>query len=129
MRYPSRFFPGTFWSISRRDGRGGIQSLIVYTTGSSIKYILITEAVARRASPPIYLARGQQGKFHSLIAAEEEEWDRQQQNVDGDGKGGDEEDGEGNSKEEEGAGAGRGGDQGAASFEEYRERSRSAGVM
>ncbi|KAI9853170.1 MAG: hypothetical protein M1838_000026 [Thelocarpon superellum] len=43
--------------------------------GSSIKYILITEAVAQKKQAPIYLARGQQPTFHSMIAAEEEEWE------------------------------------------------------
>ncbi|KAI9680335.1 MAG: hypothetical protein M1829_001221 [Trizodia sp. TS-e1964] len=42
--------------------------------GSSIKHILITEAVAQRKSPPLYFARGQQHLFHSKIAAEEERW-------------------------------------------------------
>ena len=37
--------------------------------------MLITEAVAQRKSAPIYLARGQQHKFHSLIGAEEEAYD------------------------------------------------------
>lgn len=119
--------------------RGNSQSLTLFPQtripGSSIKHILITEAVARRQAPPIYLARGQQGKFHALIAGEEEEWDRRQNLAgdrrgggdgggDGDGTGGG--GGDGESKAEEGAAPGR--DQGAASFEEYR-RSRSAGVM
>lgn len=44
--------------------------------GSPTKHILINEAVAQRKQGPIYLARGQQGTFHSLIATEEEEWER-----------------------------------------------------
>lgn len=43
--------------------------------GSPTKHILINEAVAQRKNAPIYLARGQQGTFHSLIASEEEEWE------------------------------------------------------
>ncbi|KAG8526203.1 uncharacterized protein KY384_000196 [Bacidia gigantensis] len=43
--------------------------------GSSIKYVLITEAVVLRQKPPVYLARGQQHRFHSLIAGEEEAYD------------------------------------------------------
>lgn len=74
--------------------------------GSSIKHVLITEAVAQRKTAPIYLARGQQHKFHSLIAAEEEEWDAKMQKAKG--------------RTEEG---------GVGSFEEYREKSKAAGVM
>lgn len=74
--------------------------------GSSIKYVLITEAVAQRKLAPIYLARGQQHKFHSLITAEEEEWDAKVLKA----KAGTEEGGMG-------------------SFEEYREKSKAAGVM
>jgi ATP-dependent Clp protease ATP-binding subunit ClpX len=66
---------------------------------------LITEAVAQRKEAPIYLARGQQHKFRALIAAEEEEWQA------------------------------RGKDSsttyhaGTSTFEEYREKSKAAGVM
>ena len=133
--------PGTLYYLVC-DGWGGINSSaatregdavadrFLQILGSSIKHILITEAVARRRAPLIYLARGQQGKFHALIAAEEEEWDRRQTvTEEGDkGKGDDGEDGQEGGEAEEKAGE-AGGDQGAASFEEYRERSRSAGVM
>ncbi len=71
--------------------------------------MLITEAVARRETAPVYLARGQQHKFLSLIAAEEEEWDEKVR-------------GEKGEKGAEGAVAGR-------TFEEYREKSKAAGVM
>jgi ATP-dependent Clp protease ATP-binding subunit ClpX len=37
--------------------------------------VLITEAVAQRKDKPIYFPRGQQHKFQSQVAAEEEEWD------------------------------------------------------
>jgi ATP-dependent Clp protease ATP-binding subunit ClpX len=47
--------------------------------GSPTKHILITELVAKRKQAPIYLARGQQGTFHSLIAQEEEEWELKRQ--------------------------------------------------
>ena len=75
--------------------------------GSSIKYILVTEAVAQKKAAPIYLARGQQHKFHALIAAEEEEWEARRER----------------------ASRGEGPGDGVGSFEEYRERSRAAGVM
>lgn len=75
-----------------------------------MKHVLITEAVAQRKSAPIYLARGLQHKFHSLISAEEEEWDarmhKSKPRVDDDGAA-----------------------TAAGSFEEYREKSKAAGVM
>ncbi|OAX82882.1 ATP-dependent Clp protease, ATP-binding subunit ClpX [Emergomyces africanus] len=43
--------------------------------GSSVKFVLVTEAVAARKEKAIYLARGQGGKFHAMIAAEEGEWE------------------------------------------------------
>ena len=69
----------------------------------------MTELVAQRKSAPIYLARGQQHKFHASIAAEEEEWEKRREREREDG--------------DERANAGMG------SFEEYRERSRAAGVI
>lgn len=47
--------------------------------GSSIKYVLVTEAVSKKECPPIYFGRGQQHVFHSMIATEEEEWAGKQQ--------------------------------------------------
>lgn len=74
-----------------------------------MKHVLITEAVAQRKSAPIYLARGLQHKFHSLITTEEEEWDarmdKSKPRIDDDGA------------------------TAAGSFEEYREKSKAAGVM
>lgn len=43
--------------------------------GSSVKFVLVTEAVAARKEKAVYLSRGQSGKFHALIAAEEGEWE------------------------------------------------------
>lgn len=48
------------------------------TPGSSVKFVLVTEAVAARNEKPIYLARGQGGRFHSMIAAEESQWEEKQ---------------------------------------------------
>ncbi|KAH8431927.1 putative ATP-dependent Clp protease [Aspergillus melleus] len=45
------------------------------TPGSSVKFVLVTEAVAARDEKPSYLARGQGGRFHSLIATEESRWE------------------------------------------------------
>lgn len=43
--------------------------------GSSVKFVLVTEAVAARKEKAVYLSRGQGGKFHAMIAAEEGEWE------------------------------------------------------
>ncbi|KMU84953.1 LOW QUALITY PROTEIN: ATP-dependent Clp protease ATP-binding subunit clpX [Coccidioides immitis H538.4] len=43
--------------------------------GSSVKFVLVTEAVAARKEKAVYLARGQGGKFHAMIAAEESAWE------------------------------------------------------
>lgn len=58
---------------------------------------------------PVYFGRGQQHKFHALIAAEEEEWDARMR------------------KEKDKTEVG--GEKGPSSFEEYREKSRAAGMM
>lgn len=47
--------------------------------GSSVKFVLVTESVANRDEKPIYLSRGQGGRFHSMIAAEESKWEEQMQ--------------------------------------------------
>ncbi|KAM5456391.1 ATP-binding protein [Microsporum audouinii] len=57
--------------------------------GSSVKFVLVTEAVAARKEKAIYLSRGQSGKFHALIATEEGEWEERMKREKGDGsKGG-----------------------------------------
>lgn len=43
--------------------------------GSSVKFVLVTEAVAARKEKAVYFSRGQGGKFHAMIAAEESEWE------------------------------------------------------
>ena len=43
--------------------------------GSSVKYVLVTEKVAKREEGAIYFGRGQGGKFHALIAQEEGDWE------------------------------------------------------
>ena len=86
-----------------------------HRSGSSIKFILVTQAVARRKRGPHSFARGQQHKFHSLIAAEEEEYDAQIQ------------------KEKEAVSRDQPGGQNErdrrTSFEEYREKTKAAGVV
>ena len=43
--------------------------------GSSVKYVLVTEKVARREEGAVYFGRGQGGRFHALIAQEEGDWE------------------------------------------------------
>ena len=84
-------------------------SRLISSLGSSIKHVLITEAVAQRKEAPIYLIRGQQHKFHAMFAAEEEEWEARLRRKRGEAE-------SAQSKE-------------AGSFEEYREKSKAAGMM
>ncbi|PGH18838.1 ATP-dependent Clp protease, ATP-binding subunit ClpX [Helicocarpus griseus UAMH5409] len=71
--------------------------------GSSVKFVLVTEAVAARKEKAVYLARGQGGKFHAMISAEESEWEEKMR------------------KEREG----RGNTDRTSSFEQWRSRSRT----
>ena len=70
-------------------------------------------AVAQKKQAPVYLARGQQHKFHSMIVAEEEEWEAMRRRERGESVG--------DSVDAQQGGMG--------SFEEYREKSKAAGVM
>jgi ATP-dependent Clp protease ATP-binding subunit ClpX len=47
--------------------------------GSSVKFVLITDSVADRKEKPLYFGRGQGSRFHSMIAAEESEWETKMQ--------------------------------------------------
>lgn len=85
------------------------------TPGSGVRYVLVTEDVALRKAPAGYFQRGQQGRFHSVIAAEEEQWEARER-----------ERGGGESAFERRARVNREG--GAArTFEEYREKVGAAG--
>ncbi|KIW28960.1 ATP-dependent Clp protease, ATP-binding subunit ClpX [Cladophialophora immunda] len=55
--------------------------------GSSVKYVLVTERVAKREEGAIYFGRGQGGKFHALIAQEEGDWEDKQKRKDPNRKG------------------------------------------
>ncbi|CAL5865959.1 uncharacterized protein PFLUO_LOCUS166 [Penicillium psychrofluorescens] len=81
------------------------------TPGSSIKFVLVTQAVAERQEKPIYLARGQGGRFHAMISTEESQWEEKARR---DKKGQERKKGKGQN----------GGDasQNASSFQEYRKR-------
>lgn len=52
--------------------------------GSSVKYVLVTEKVAKREEGAIYFGRGQGGKFHALIAQEEGDWEDKQKKKEAD---------------------------------------------
>lgn len=88
--------------------------------GSSVKFVLITEAVAARKEKAVYLGRGQGGKFHALISAEESEWEekvRKEKEGKNDGGGGGKGGGAGTS--------GQGQGQRSVSFEQWRSGSSS----
>ena len=82
--------------------------------GSSVKYILITEKVAKRESAPIYFSRGQQVKMRELLESEEDDWTRRQEPEDM------------VSNHEKGKNGLEHGSDG--SFEEYRQRTTAVGA-
>ncbi|KAJ5502546.1 Clp ATPase C-terminal [Penicillium fimorum] len=43
--------------------------------GSSVKFVLVNQAVAERKEQPVYLARGQGGRFNAMISTEESQWE------------------------------------------------------
>lgn len=73
--------------------------------GSGTKFLLVTEAVAELKEAVVALGRGQQARFHSLIAEEEAEWEAGGHGVR-----------KGEVREEA-----------ASTFEEYREKAGAAG--
>ncbi|MCJ1307169.1 hypothetical protein MMC25_000815 [Agyrium rufum] len=81
--------------------------------GSSIRHILVTEAVAQRKQPPIYWSRGAQSGFHSAIAEDEKEWEARKRRERG----------------EEGDDGSETSSSSASNFAEYREKSKAAGAM
>lgn len=74
------------------------------TPGAGVRYVLVTEAAAKREEPCRWYGRGSQVRFHTEAADEEEEWERRRE------KGGPEEL-----------------KPGFESFEQYRERVTIAG--
>lgn len=86
------------------------------TPGSSIKFVLITEDVAQKKAGAVYFGRGQQGKFHEAITAEEEAWEERKRREDA-------------GQESEFDRRARNNSQGGAArtFEEYREKASAAG--
>jgi ATP-dependent Clp protease ATP-binding subunit ClpX len=86
------------------------------TPGSSIKFVLITEDVADKKAGAVYFGRGQQGKFHDALAAEEEAWEERKRR---------EEAGQESEFERRARNNSQGG--AARTFEEYREKATAAG--
>ncbi|KAF2168024.1 hypothetical protein M409DRAFT_21470 [Zasmidium cellare ATCC 36951] len=87
------------------------------TPGSGIKYVLISEDVASRKAGAVYFPRGQQSRFHGMIAAEEEAWEERKRAE--------------NPDESEFEARARNNSQGGAAktFEEYREKATAAGFQ
>ncbi|KAM0713619.1 hypothetical protein Q7P37_010581 [Cladosporium fusiforme] len=86
------------------------------TPGSSVKFVLITGDVADKKAAAVYFHRGQQGKFHDAIAAEEEAWEERKRLEEGNGE---------SQMEKRAKNNSRGG--AARTFEEYREKASAAG--
>ncbi|KAL2852512.1 P-loop containing nucleoside triphosphate hydrolase protein [Aspergillus pseudoustus] len=69
------FTMGTGARALRTEMETILSDAMFETPGSSVKFVLVTESVAGRNEKPIYLGRGQGGRFHSMIAAEEDQWE------------------------------------------------------
>ncbi|KAL2815639.1 P-loop containing nucleoside triphosphate hydrolase protein [Aspergillus cavernicola] len=69
------FTMGTGARALRTEMETILSDAMFETPGSSVKFVLVTESVAVRNEKPVYLGRGQGGRFHSLIAAEEDQWE------------------------------------------------------
>ncbi|KAE8381088.1 P-loop containing nucleoside triphosphate hydrolase protein [Aspergillus bertholletiae] len=72
------FTMGTGARALRTEMETILSDAMYETPGSSVKFVLITESVAVRKEKPIYLSRGQGGRFHAMIAAEESQWEEKQ---------------------------------------------------
>ncbi|KAL3461127.1 P-loop containing nucleoside triphosphate hydrolase protein [Aspergillus heterothallicus] len=84
------FTMGTGARALRTEMETILSDAMFETPGSSVKFVLVTESVAGRTAKPVYLGRGQGGRFHSMIAAEEDQWEermRQKKPTDKKGKG------------------------------------------
>ncbi|PKX89768.1 putative ATP-dependent Clp protease [Aspergillus novofumigatus IBT 16806] len=103
------FTMGTGARALRTEMENILSDAMFETPGSSVKFVLITEAVADRKEKPIYLSRGQGGRFHSLIAAEESKWEEKMRR-------------EKSEKEKKTKGQGSENQPSIANFREYRTR-------
>lgn len=77
--------------------------------GSSVKYVLVNEAVAKREGAPVYFSRGQHARMSEMLEKEEEHWRRKN----------------GNSRESTSEEKERGSD---GNFQEYRLRTTASGA-
>ncbi len=73
------FTMGTGARALRTEMETILSDAMFETPGSSVKFVLVTEPVAERNEKPVYLGRGQGGRFHSIIAAEEDRWEEKVQ--------------------------------------------------
>ncbi|RAQ71256.1 ATP-dependent Clp protease [Aspergillus flavus] len=74
----SAFTMGTGARALRTEMETILSDAMYETPGSSVKFVLVTESVAARKEKPIYFSRGQGGRFHAMIAAEESQWEERQ---------------------------------------------------
>ncbi|TKA63626.1 hypothetical protein B0A55_11178 [Friedmanniomyces simplex] len=88
------------------------------TPGSSVKYVLVTEAVAERKSGVFYFYRGEGGRFMEASGKEEEAWEERLRREEEEGKSEFERRADNNSV----GGAAR-------TFEEYREKASAGGFV
>ncbi|KAL4782510.1 P-loop containing nucleoside triphosphate hydrolase protein [Aspergillus varians] len=69
------FTMGTGARALRTEMETILSDAMFETPGSSVKFVLVTESVTERTEKPVYLGRGQGGRFHSMVAAEEDRWE------------------------------------------------------
>lgn len=103
------FTMGTGARALRTEMETILSDAMFESPGSSVKFVLVTEAVAERKEKPIYLARGQGGRFHAMIAAEESQWEEKMRR-------------EKKVRDKKAKANSPDGDQHASSFQEYRKR-------
>lgn len=88
--------------------------------GGSVKYVAVTARVARKECAPVYFTRGQGASFRELVDGENDEEEEKERRGRATGQG--DGDGDGGRREEAREAE-------TGSFEEYREKSRAAGIM
>ncbi|CEL06121.1 Putative ATP-dependent Clp protease [Aspergillus calidoustus] len=80
------FTMGTGARALRTEMETILSDAMFETPGSSVKFVLVTESVAGRNEKPVYFGRGQGGRFHSMIAAEEDRWEERMRQKNSKGK-------------------------------------------
>ncbi|KAL4884416.1 P-loop containing nucleoside triphosphate hydrolase protein [Aspergillus karnatakaensis] len=81
------FTMGTGARALRKEMETILSDAMFETPGSSVKFVLVTESVAERNEKPVYMGRGQGGRFHAMIANEEDRWEERQRQSKLKGKG------------------------------------------